>query len=346
MMEKIKCYLISTLIILLGAMLIGCTERVDDPTVDGEVIKLRFTCVTSQPSSRSAWNEPYDEDAAWSTENTISMVDVLWYTVPDSEPVRLSCIPDKNKPNTFVVTIGSDSPCVTHDASGNKVLDGRMVIIANAGMNNPPLDTVIFYQSVMELWGIPMWGVKQFDNVPVNTAEVTHLDTVEMLRAMSKITVKLSDSIDEGYTLDAVTLTSYPERGDVVPVGASAVSETGELDLDECFNPVNSLLYEPLDFTKVADSDNEYVAYVPEMESPEKVAMMIQVNMSYLNKKLNLSNPYVHFVEYSDGSLTDEDYNLVRNHHYIFSINRVSTEMDLEFTVCEWDNKSADITFD
>lgn len=343
-MERVILNIISILVILMSIVLDSCVERTEDLISDGNVVRLRFACTPSPSLSRAdKWNDSYDGSDADDFENIISTIDIILYDRSGNAPVRLPWTRDKKDNNVFIVTMDSSNPCITTDVSGNKALDGRIVIVANSSAGSSPFGSILFRNDVVKLWGIPMWGTKQLDMVPIDLNGVTHLGEVMLLRAMSKISVRLSDTVDEGYNLSSVSLNSYADYGNAVPNGASTVVETGELGIKECFNPVSSVVGKPFAFTPV--SDRECVGYLTEVEAPDHNGMRMDVEISMSGNKVPLSNSSIRFVEYSAGSPTDRTYNLVRNHCYEFLINSVSDD-EIQFTVCGLDNVSTDITFD
>ncbi len=348
-MNKYIILTFSIIITIFGTILESCGKD-DSPaglTTDEDAIRLRLTFAPSLSMSRAdTWNDSYLSTTGDNFEDAISSVDILLYDLSGKFLSRLPWKRDNASPATFLVSLDSDSPWLATTADGNKILNGKITVTANSGNGESLSGPVLFNHKITELNGIPMWGVKQYSGVEIKTDRVNHLGNVAMLRAMAKVTVTLSDEIDDYYEITSVTMTGYADKGNAVPEGATTISETGNLEIDGCFNPVTSLVTQPLSFQK--QSDGTYIAYIPEIEKPENSDILIKVEMITTSDKrdVKLNDPHIHFVEYSDRAPTDIAYNIIRNHCYNFEITRVSEKLETLFTVCGWDNKSTEISFE
>ncbi len=350
---------------------------------------LKVSTEDSAPTrANGTREEPYEDDTDFGFEKTVRNIDVYLYDDADKLLTRLEPVvdPTAEGPCDFAVGFNYESSWLNTDAAGNKTLSGRLVVVANSLLTGNVLDEVRFgrFASSAPTDGndlaktlIPMWGVCTLTDVPVEPG--VHYPTdgrrieISLLRAMAKITIRLDEEVRDDYELKEAALVGHCEYGNIVPKGAAAVSSTGELGVDGCFNPV-----EPGVTARYPLTEYEYeetapdgskvrvknlIGYVPERTNPGNEGLYIDVTnviSCKTGEKIDAagtsdgSGRYeddfkIYFTKYTDGrpsELSGDRYDVVRNHSYIFTIDDI-TVRKVSYTVCDWDEHVADrIQFD
>ena len=180
---------------------------------------------------------------------------------------------------------------------------------------------------------IPMWGILKA-SLTLVAGSRQEIGTVHLLRAVSKVTVKLEAQEGaegnplRGYSLEKVALNNYNKSGYITPSGAAAAVTTTELNLDASLHAYASA------------GDTELTIYLPEYENSTTAPAVLTV---YLTKKVGDKtvsfNAPIQFCDYEDGKPKDGTaYNIIRNHNYQFQIYSVSDDGELYVkpTVADW----------
>lgn len=196
---------------------------------------------------------------------------------------------------------------------------------------------------------IPMYGVKTCTET-LRADLLTDLGTVDLLRAMAKIEVKCSESLED-ITLTGVTLHHYNTSGMCAPKGI--YGNTTDWDADtgtdcshEIHLPENVTQGESLLFNKVGES---YIAYVPEFDNKTTgvTKSYISVSMEHADgSPVNLENTDIYFGEYNnEGTLIENtDFDIVRNHWYTYTINNVDDgKLIFQYRVKKWNVEASQI---
>ncbi len=350
---------------------------------------LKVSTEDSAPTRAAGTREePYEDDTDFGFEKTVRNIDVYLYDDAGNLLTRLEPVvdPTAEGPCDFAVGFNYESSWLETDADGNKTLSGRLVVVANSLLTGNVLDEVRFgrFVSSAPVDGndltktlIPMWGVCTLTNVPVEPGVHYPADggriEISLLRAMAKITIRLDEEVRDDYELKEAALVGHCEYGNIVPKGAAAVSSTGKLGVDGCFNPVEpgvTARY-PLTEYEYEETDPDgskvrvknLIGYVPERTNPGNEGLYIDVTNVVSRKtgeKIDAagtsdgSGRYeddfkIYFTKYTDGrpsELSGDRYDVVRNHSYIFTIDDI-TVRKVSYTVCDWDEHVADrIQFD
>jgi len=347
-------------------------------------MRLSFKVMTnSSVHSRidNTWGDPYEKDVAFDFEDEVRGVEAFLYlsSAEGNFLVRLDVINEESDPTKGNFTVGFDcsSDWLTVGADGRRYLSGRLVVVANCGAaSGNVLESVPFCRlqtaapvdaTALRNTSIPMWGCCTLKDIPVVPNGVYPLEEdqqieVDLLRSMAKITIKLAANIRDKYKLLGASLCGYQEYGNVVPNEASGVENTKALGVDKCFNPAGNRVSEspyPLtpyshtvreDNTEVTVSD--LIGYFPEIKNPGRSKLYLKVDIAD-SDGMQIEVPEdefrIYFTEYDNGKPVagnDKDYDIVRNHSYIFTITDV-TGLFVTYTVCVWEDREAgDIHFD
>ena len=111
----------------------------------------------------------------------------------------------------------------------NSGFSGKVMVYANingvdeqADFSEDNLNRLSFSYQPTTPHFIPMWGVKQLENIPFEAGKQYDIKTINLLRAEAKIHVSLrQDMIDAGYTLTQVKLLGHQQQGYCLPPFAS-----------------------------------------------------------------------------------------------------------------------------
>jgi hypothetical protein len=202
---------------------------------------------------------------------------------------------------------------------------------------------------------IPMFGIHTYTGVSFTQGKSTHLDTIDMLRAMAKIEVKLGGKKEVPLT-DVKLATCY-DKGMPAPSYMYDKTITDPtsyyINLLGCHfkNNTTAGTISDVPFKKIAE--NDYVLYLPEyLNSTTNVKMdngYASPVESYIKLKFNGLDKKIKFRTYNDdGEPNDETpFDIVRNHIYRYTVEPASTKISIKYVVEPWTEQTAgDITFD
>lgn len=233
---------------------------------------------------------------------------------------------------------------LTKNATYKFVVLANTTIPANTEITVDNLNALFFAQNTN---AIPMWGITtaQLSLVAGNLQDI---GDIALLRAISKVTVKLSpEMINAGYKLQSVTVDKYNTEGYVLPTNAFTVAATTSLDQEECVRPKTSAATSPLSGTI---ENNSVEFYLPEYDnSTLKNATMSVVVVDPKGKEMEfLGEDGISFKNYANGVATNgSDYDIVRNHHYIFTITsaEINHKLTLIVQTVPWEDESVTVDY-
>lgn len=181
---------------------------------------------------------------------------------------------------------------------------------------------------------IPMWGVKTANLSGIKPGDSYDIGTVDMLRAMAKVSVKLKSSIDQSnVSIKKIEILNYNNTGYALPGGWNTVAETAALRFDNTcrvsqpeFNATDTEVF-------ISDDGKSVTFYLPEYDNPEvnagsdvldgEVYMRVYYSVKDENGvETNYNNP-IRFCGYDEkgpvagGNLWD----IIRNHHYNYTMS-------------------------
>lgn len=181
---------------------------------------------------------------------------------------------------------------------------------------------------------IPMWGVIS-PNKTLTPGVYTDLGDIDLLRAMAKINLKMSEkAIADGYTLQSATLSTYNTTGCVVPTGYD-VTATALVDNDKAMNiPSGVQTGQNLSFV-------DGVLYLPEFKHSESNHADITVKVGekeYTFQMLKSDS-------YKDTDTGDFE-DLVRNHIYNYTLDVDNGKVLVEPQVNPWWKVDSEVSWD
>lgn len=196
---------------------------------------------------------------------------------------------------------------------------------------------------------IPMYGVKNCTGISLRADLLTDLGTVDLLRAMAKIEVKCNA---EGFKLGGVKLHRYNTKGYCAPTGVENDTKTDwEYENDEVYKhevhiPANSISTSELNFK---ETEGGFIAYVPEFDNTTDVSERTYIEVSLLHaddkSPVTLDETNIYFCLYDEATGTptaDTDFDIVRNHWYTYTINKVDDgKLIFQYRVKKWNVESS-----
>lgn len=224
-------------------------EVVQEPL---ETFTLSFQLTTNGIFSRSdIWEPPHDDDeTGTSFDNTINSVDI--FLVGDGNSLtRLYALEEPGDQHIYTCEVNEKTPGVTIDkANRTATFTGKIMVLANVEYMDSPIftsgtlgDDEIPYRmrfGIYDDWKIPMWGVQSFSNVNLESGIIKYLGDIHMLRAVSKIIIKLDESIQGDYEIEKIEMSEGSPKffgnGFALPKNGLTVASTLYLSRENCFN--------------------------------------------------------------------------------------------------------------
>lgn len=199
---------------------------------------------------------------------------------------------------------------------------------------------------------IPMWGVATKSLSGIKKGVVFDFGDISLLRAMAKIEVNFDrseTSTVKDLALTGVTMNRTNPSGYLLPGNWSAIAETTKLKFEETLRIPSGLTPSERSFSTTSD-DGAIIFYVPEIKNATGTDE-IKLIVGYLDDASQPQTGEIRFVKYgTDGKpIADPTpWDIIRNHHYSFTITNVNTagqniELTIDWTVCTMDGVTVDI---
>lgn len=338
---------------LMGFLASSCQSSEEEVQLPPGKVRVTFTLALDELETRSRaegdWTDneqdgilgsEYENQIDFRTDNGLQVLvysaDGKTYlgSVVNKDVVRLT--KDKGRLYEFTGDLTIDKRNIPADG----VLDCRLMVFANCPAVAPATyaDVTYNYPSTY----IPMWGVQQC-TLTLVAGELTRVpETIDMLRAMAKVEVKLDDdfkaTLKEGLT--DVSIDKPNPKGFVVPKGYNDVINTGALFQQPVFRPYvlqnGETVGSSLQFT---NDKGIYHIYLPEYQNVGEGATPAVMTVTIDGAKYEL-----HFKDYA----SDTPFDVVRNHYYLYTITSISesVEFELNYQVEVWkDITNPTVTF-
>ena len=306
---------------------------------DGIARKVTFTLTVddARKQSRAAWDDGYVSEEATPFDNRIAYggLRVLFFSETNAylgEVNSLMHWPVSATEYRFAGDVTDLNLTI-----GTKY---KIMVLANCPNTVSNIEELYFELSNVAYPDgyIPMWGIQLFE---VNGSELQDAGTINLMRSMAKIEVMLSNEmIANGFTLENAVLNHYNNRGYCVPTGWSSVTSTTELDQENCLRAYHSHLSTPLGFVENVE-DQRYWLYVPEFNvlhtADNRPNISIVLGDGTMTP-LEFPNS-IHFGSYdSNGDfIENSETNIVRNHIYRFNIVGITSGLEINYEVLDWE---------
>ena len=338
-------------------ILLSCSIMDDGPDAlslqDGSTAQVAFTLKLdkAQPATRATWGDNYLGQAGTGYENRIDQLQVVLYSTDDNNTAyplhnlwqETSSTQEGGQDTyTFVGSIN------TNDDSSPRPGKYKIMVFANCGeMSDYAFDGIdelpfnYRYDDATHTptTAIPMWGVTTAKLTLKPGERQTLAGGIDLLRAVAKIEVTLSDALTGEYTLSRVSLNRYNQTGYCLPAGYNAVRETKELDREDgtapiSFNPKASVPSSPSPIGFQIENGRA-VCYLPEYKAEDANPAQLTITLNDKAYTLDLK-------DYN----TDNGgyYDLVRNHIYRYIITGVNDgTLTVQYRVLPWDKVTSSI---
>lgn len=212
----------------------------------------------------------------------------------------------------------------------------HMVILGNCPENDgspAALQTLTFEANSSSM---PLVGAHQVKTRLDHRLEVL-CPTTNMLRSGALVTVRLGDELlASGITFRGAKLLNGNARGFCAPLSMTQLNTSDDLATNLIFHPDTS---QKADIPLQLMADGSLQSIVPECATPTEGPLELQLN--FLRDGLDYTGVFgqkLYFKNYTD----NVPFDIVRNHHYIFTIRSLQTEGDLEVKVEDWEQKTAE----
>ena len=345
--------------LLLGVFALSSCVNEDSVCLpEGSDVKVAFSLVLPDNAQTRAegdtWGDTYNDEIGTDYDNYIDLNGIQVLVFENTSTGTYAGTVTNfmySKTGDNVYTYFGDAP-----ADLNATGTYKFVVLANCSKVTgltigtstiSALDNITYSLANMEY--IPMWGVHKA-TLNLKPGQQYNIGDIDLLRAMSKVTVQLSqDMITRGFTLENLKVDNYNIQGYVTPTNASSVAETAELDQEACIRPLASA------GTNLPGTvnNNSVELYLPEYKnigSTKPATMSVTLQLTEEVEVVDESGTHtetvvdhlpfpagIEFKNYSD----DSDFDIVRNHHYIFTITdaKVGHRLQFEVLTVPWDDE-------
>lgn len=334
-------------------------EAPASPEIRSVVVRLTLsiqdntTSSNAKPATRAdvddTWQTDKDREMGNNMENAINPSDlhVVFYNqagnpVGDVRNISISFAGDNTGDGKTYQVIGNMNLTVA-DMANDSTFIGKIVVYANSGTPSTGWTQGISnikdnytYNFSSSTSYIPMWGTKNISMV-IRNGESNNIGDIFLLRAMAKVTVKLRDDmVQRGYTIEGATLNNYANTGYVMP-SSYDVASTELLSFDQSFHPnATSLNTGSLNFTMAEGNTSTASLYIPEYNNNESTPSTITIRIKNGDGTVvgDIRTATFTFGNYTTEGLYSSPMNIVRNHHYEFTV--YGNPLKINLTVLPW----------
>lgn len=326
---------------LLVALACGCSsEEGAGDEVPANATQVSFILRLSDESegTRAAWSDRYLNDDGTEYDKRINPDDLkvaLYHANGTTFAANVNIVTyhelSSGDEYEFIGTV--ETPVGTELSAG----DYKIMVFANCQISDPINAATnlgeLYYtysdeQVKQETQLIPMWGVTTA-HLTLQKGKRDNAGTIDLLRAFAKVEIYLHNDIASTYRIEEALYRDGNRDGYCLPNGWETVSNTVELDQENCFNPGRGTLND-VEFT-VSEDGQKATLYIPEYENATHPT---QINLHLSGRDNNADILY--FRHYENGAPTGEYYDIVRNHIYRYTVNVEQGELKVQAAVMPW----------
>lgn len=362
-------------------LLLACSADDEKQAVASTSIQLSFTLATDENLTRTYWGEDVSLKAQQAFEDHIEKdkIQVLVYDSSNTligQLQNLICLNGDGTDTDIAENVCKVIGTLQADAAVNiNSFSGKVVILANydapvsgadverdATLSNISANQFAFDDAAIKARTkyIPMWGIHSFSGIRLQANRCVDIGTVNMLRAMAKIRLRLSteknsdgEIVADDYEMSSVYLDHYATNGYTVPNGFDDTSNYsgGTFDTENLLT-LNSfkggdVAEEQLYFEEDTTGQSFYV-YLPEYPMGGTVPK-INFTLNRLKDKETKSF-IVELKAYDSGYATGAGIEILRNTIYQYSITKINglekVPLTIKYQVQKWNTRSSEIIFD
>lgn len=215
-------------------------------------------------------------------------------------------------------------------------IQGRLVVLADCPqVSDSPTATELVGLTYSDIsHGIPMYGALNLDAELIESYEI-NCDPIQMLRSTALVTVKLSDNlIAQGIRLESCTIPQeINTTGYCLPSNTLAITREDYQD-ENVFRPLSTSQVAGTPFA-TADGGKSMELMMPEMANDGTLSMQV----SFLLDNTPLTGSFAKTL-YFQNYTTSTPMNVIRNHHYVFTITGLTSEVDgMTVEVMDWNQQ-------
>ena len=320
---------------LFGMLTTSCSQESEglEPNMPSINTQVMFNITMGAPSTVSRATIYTSEGNLF--ENQIDPDMLFVKLVLDGEICTVSKISCFETDATNVYTVVGEI-----NATSTTFEEAKIIVCANVSNSRETFNVDYEEYPSKGVKCIPMWGVKTIKNFSLTPGGIKDFGRIDLLRAMAKIEVVLGSEVIAGkYTISEAGLGKYNT------VGYWAPNNSGDYETTSDFYTQNENHCYPAGYMNVAvssgtlglpfevASDNKScIIYVPEYDYVDE-GDDVKIHLLF-NKSESES---VQLESFGVFSLKDQD--LVRNHWYKYTINRINegAELDVTCQVQPWE---------
>ena len=339
-----------TVSLLFGLLMSSCGfDDGDHPSpADDGAVRVAFRMSFTDDATRAAndgWDDYDPTDPGSAYENAINAGE-LQVCICDNDGHIIA-----NVDNIVVTNTAADSQSPDYAITGtwNDAADHigeakKIMVFANCGPTAVSADNVeqLAFERSATTNFIPMWGVSPI-SVPLVLGKQNNIGTIDLLRAMAKVKVRLDDGMQErGYALGDISLSNYNERGYCLPKTYERVDRTSLIRFEGSLNALASWKNN-IQFTD--NATESLTLYIPEYDvrnATEERKPTISVQLMRNGKEEGKYK--VRFCNYADGEPVDgSEFDIQRNHFYDYTVGKTSDLLNISLHVREWNKRQQDL---
>lgn len=374
-------YKISVLMLFIAQIvLLSCTANSESVSSESDAVLVTFTIAMDRSlTTRTYWGEDVEREAnEW--ENTIEQgkLQVLFYNDNNEFIGQLSDITYLNYSSSTSGTYQVVGKLSMDDASSVTSLSGKVIVLANyddevsgsaieKGAAMSLISDNLFSYDATAIKNqekyIPMWGIHTLKNISIHKGMASDIGSIDMLRAMAKIKLRLNtienednEIVADNYALSDVYLDHHSTNGYTVPEKfADATSykestfETANLTTLTSFRG-GTTTEENLYF-EADTAGQSYIVYMPEYPTGGTVPQIhFTLEKTTGNDKGKTNTFIVQLKDYQDGKATGDGLKILRNTIYEYTIQRILTNKEvtitLQYQAMAWTDGGGSVTFE
>lgn len=369
-MKRTITYYIYLLIAILF-IVTSCINE-DDMCPDEKTMQVRFTITmygNNEETRAGTWGDnDYDTETAnqWESSIQVNKLQVLIYDTNDKYIGKVDNVVYNRRTgdeNNIYDILGTMD--INEELLSNNKLSCKFVVLANydnavseqaVGADLADIKDEIYNYDATAIANktayIPMWGVQSYDDTNTVTqyksltlkkGERTDAGEIFMIRAMSKIRIKLNTNVASEYTLSDVTLSNYNTKGYITPKGynidatKSLYYENNSSSNNISFNPYNAAANTSLAF-QAETTGSSYIVYVPEGNT-ETLSANINIKLTSKTNTKDVKEYEIKVADYDDdGKAITDGIDLIRNTVYEYIIASVgeTKPLTIAYKVMPW----------
>lgn len=268
-------------------------------------------------------------------ESSLSDLQIFLYDATGAEKlaqIEITSVEEQEDGSQMIHgLLPTTSPAIKGDS-----LECHMVILGNCpATDGSPvsLQTLTFEANTNSM---PMIGAHQVKTRLDRRLEVL-CPTTYMLRSGALVTVRLSEELlAAGITFRGAKLLNGNQSGFCAPRYTTKLNTSDDLSTSLIFHPDT---LQKADVPLQVMADGSLQGLMPECATPAEGPL--ELHLDFLRDGADYTGPFgqkLYFKNYAD----NVPFDIVRNHHYIFTIRSLQTEGDLEVKVEDWEQESAE----